>query len=244
MEQIVELTTLGFFLPQSFQNLLEKYSLFRQNMYNKFCNFILLKYPFNILLKLCHRFLFSFRFLSLSFGAFIEKYISLNMFALIISIIMSRVHLAGYLIIFCLLFIRLEGAVLNMLRFYKKYPEQLNILYHKRTMWTNTAKIIQEASTNPQVQAISVAVTGALAWKCLDVYDTIKAQAIADADRLAVQATADADRLAENNRHVNEINMRQAELEEARLARQDENSRHAEDLALRREELAQTQNKN
>lgn len=229
MEQIVELTTLGFFLPQSFQNLLEKYFIFRQNMYNKFCTFILLKYPFNILLKLCHRFLFIFRMLSLSLGNYIEKYISLNMLALSLSIIMSRINIAGYLIIFCLLFIRLDFAVLNMLRFYKKYPEHLTILYNKRTMWTNTAKIIQEASTNPQVQAMGFAVAGAVAWKCLDVYDTLKEEGIAEVARAA-----------ENVRHAEEMQMRHEELDEARLARHDENARHAEEMQMRREELTKS----
>lgn len=100
--------------------------------------------------------------LSLFLGNYIFQYICFDSFY-------NHVSGTSCRLLNNILFIRLDIAVFNMLRFYIKYPENLAILYNKRTMWTNTVKIIQEASTNPQVQAISVAVKGALAWKCLDV---------------------------------------------------------------------------
>lgn len=56
-------------------------------------------------------------------GLFIERFINLNTFALLVSMICSRYHVAGYMIIACLIFIRLDFAVLAMCRFYKKRPE-------------------------------------------------------------------------------------------------------------------------
>ena len=149
-----------------------------------------------------HTFLFYFRYYSIMFGLFVEKYISLNMLAIVVSIILSRLHLAGYLIMGCLLFIQLDFAVLNMLRFFKKYPEVLHthfpqIRVARRGMWTQAARTINEAASNPQVQAMGVAVAGALVWKAIDVYDTHKAGIIAEADRVAEAAQREADRVAE-----------------------------------------------
>ena len=87
-------------------------------------------------------------------------------------------------------------------------------------------KIAQEAASNPHVQAVGVAVAGALAWKVLDVYDTQANKEISAEDREA-----------ENMRHKEEMAMRERELEEARLTRIDENMRHKEEMAMREREL-------
>jgi hypothetical protein len=79
-------------------------------------------------------------------------------------------------------------AFLILLRFYKPrialaiahFP-QLN-QPNRRRMWTSAFKAIGDAASNPQVQAVGVAVTGALAWKALDVYDTLKQAELAQAD--------------------------------------------------------------
>lgn len=152
---------------------------------------------------------------------------------LIISIIMSRLHIAGYLIIFCLLFFRLDFSVLSMLRFYKKYPERLNQIYHpqqQREMWTQAGKIVQEAASNPQVQTVAVGVMGALAWKVLDIHDVHTQQEIATTDGISKEKIAEADRIAENKRHFEEIEMRKAELEA-------ENKHHFEKMEMRKAEL-------
>lgn len=243
MEEILEYSTISsfFFLPYPVRHFLQCWRDYCQDLYNKATLSLLNIFPFSILLRFFHLFLFYFRIYTEMMGHFIDKYISLNMFALIVSLIMSRLHIAGYLISFCLLIIHLDFWVLSMARFYKKYPEKLVSLNIKRHMWSQATKIVQEASTNPQVQAVGVAVAGALAWKVLDVYDTQTSKEIADADRSASKEIADADREAENARHAAdreaenarhaaELRLREAELEQSRLA-------HMEEMAMREREL-------
>lgn len=161
---------------------------------------------------------------------------------------MSKLHIAKYLIIFSLIFIRVDFSVLSMLRFYKKYPEKLYLLYpaHKRYMWS-------KAASNPQIQAIAVGVTGAVAWKALDVWDIQTQKEIANDDRVAENTrneqtiTAENKRheqtiAAENKRHDEEMAMRNAELKKAQAALTDENRRHEEEINMRKKELETTNN--
>lgn len=177
----------------------------RQTVYNKLV-LLLLNYTLSrYILITIHTSLFYFRYLCEIGGRHIANYISLNMLAIIISIICSRFHFAGSMIFICLILLRLDFAVLNMTRFYKKYP----IIFHKnfpqvklntRGMWTQASKIVSETVTNPQVQAVGIAVIGALAWKVLDVYDTGTQKDISEADRDAENKRSQMDRDAENKR--------------------------------------------
>jgi hypothetical protein len=89
-----------------------------------------------------------------------------------------------------------------MCRFYKKHPNQL--LNHfpgahisKRGMWKVGMQIIEEAGTNPKVQAVGVAVAGAVAWKALDVYEMLKQEGTSALDREALIEEGRKDRQAE-----------------------------------------------
>jgi hypothetical protein len=216
----------SFILPLNIKAILNKIGDIKQNMFNNFCIYCLNSLWLKPAIVTWHRFLFWFRISCIDLGLLIEKRISLNFLAFIISMACSRLQVAGYLIFFCLLFIRLDFAVLSMARFYKRYPKRLEALYDNnnisRSMWTRVSAIAQEAASNPQVQTISVAVAGALAWKALDVYDLIKTESIAE---------------AENKRHEEEMAMRKLELEEAKASRNDENRRHSEEMIMRQKEL-------
>lgn len=108
----------------------------------------------------------------------------------------------------------MDFAVLYMSRFYKKHPELLIELYknNKRQMWSRAAQIAQEAASNPQIQTAATLVTGAVAWKAIDVWDSYKQEAIAEKDREAENLRHAANIEAENKRHADEISMRKAEL--------------------------------
>lgn len=214
------------YIPLNLRLIIEKYAAFRQNLYNKITIKLLEIKGINPIIQHWHKFLFAFRIYSIKIGNSIENYISLNMVFLIASIIMSRLHLAGYFIIFCLLFFRLDFSVLYLARFYKTYPKLLDELYsiQKRHMWSSATKVVQEAASNPQVQAITVGVMGALAWKALDVHDVhiqkeISEQEfqtqkeIAERELQAQKEMAERQLQAENQRHIEEMAMRKRELE-------------------------------
>jgi hypothetical protein len=226
------------FLPLNLRFLLQKYADFRQNLYNKITLKLLETPLINVIVKLWHRFLFAFRIYSVNICDYISQYISMNMLALIISIVFSRLHIAGYLIIFCLLFLRLDFGVLAMARFYKKYPDKLHNLYtnQKRFMWSQVGKIAQEAASNPYVVTTATAVVGCVGWKALDVWEIHKESLMQDKDIAAENKRHAENIAAENQRHAEEMSMRRAELEEARLTRMDENRRHAEELAQKNTE--------
>lgn len=194
------------FLPFSIKSLLQRYALWHQNLYNKVLLYLLeVKVTSFIIIKI-HTMLFYFRYYCVKAGAFVEQYMSLNMAALIIATICSRLHVAGTMIIFCLLFIRLESAVMQMLRFYKQYPFIFDRNFPKaktntKGMWTSAQRVAKEAASNPQVQAVGVAVIGALSWKALDVYDTQAQKEISEADRLAETARHKESLEAETVRH-------------------------------------------
>lgn len=180
-------------------------SIFRQKLYDNIVLriFFSKKYFLQKIIILLHTSLFYFRY----YCECLNEHISLNNLKLImfaVSFISSRLHFVEYLILFCLVFVRLDFAVIKMLRFYKKYPEFLSKnfpnLIHKRHMWTQVTRSVVEAASNPQVQAAGALVAGALAWKGLDVYDTVKQEAIAEADRFAEDQRAEANRVAENQR--------------------------------------------
>jgi len=199
----------------------------RQHLYDKCCLFMLEIPGLRSLLIYYHTTLFYFRYLSELLGDKIKQYISLNTFALIISMVASRLHVIPVMLIFCLIFIRLDFALLSACHFYKKYPLMLSRSFPqihqpiKRQMWTRVSQIVTEAATNPQVQSVAVAVTGALVWKGIDVYDTLKQEEIATADR--------------------EANAQQAELTRQAEATQAELSRQAE--AIEREKDRETETK-
>jgi hypothetical protein len=193
--ETIHASTLSLLIPLPLRELVHNYAQWKQKWYNE----ITLRFldnrfsaPF---IKLFHLFLLYFRYSSILLIDFIERYVNINTFAIIISLICSRLHIAGYLIIFCLLFLRLDFAVISMSLFYKKHPNQLvkhfpGVYTIKRGMWKIGTKIIEEASSNPKVQAIGVAVAGAVAWKALDVYDTVKNEAIATLDRESTEHMA------------------------------------------------------
>lgn len=79
-------------------------------------------------------------------------------FFLCVSLILSRLGLGGYLVFFCLLFVRVEFGVLRMARFYRNNPTLLHLHFPewqdpKRKMHRVTASVI-EGAQNPGVQAV------------------------------------------------------------------------------------------
>ncbi len=178
------------YLPLPVKEFILRYTTWRQSLYDKIMIILLANNITTFIIIKVHTVLFYFRYYCQKAGDYIEHYIGLNIIALLVSMICSRLHIAGTMIIFCLIFIRLDFAVLEMLRFYKRNPTILDknfpqIKANSRGMWSKAQKIVTEAATNPQVQAVSVAVVGALAWKTLDVYDTQTQKEIAEADRIA-----------------------------------------------------------
>jgi hypothetical protein len=242
-------------MPHSLVENLQKFSTFKQKIYDNMTLSLLDNPSLAPFISFYHRFLFAFRIYSVDFCNFLERFVNLQVAAIIISLILSRLHFGGALIIFCLVFLRLDFAVLSMARFYQKRPERLKNLYHiqQRYMWSRVVKVAEEAASNPNVQTAATLVVGALAWKTLDVYDTqaqkeiaeedrIAQKEIAEQDRIAQKEIAEQDRIAENQRHADEIKMREAELTEAKESRKDENRRHQEDIELRNLELKQNNN--
>lgn len=93
-------------------------------------------------------------------------------------------------------------------------------------MWSRASQVVTEAITNPQVQAVGVAVAGALAWKALDVHEIHTQKEIAEADRLAAATLqeealkAEAERQAETlkaekERHVETLKAKKERNDEA-----------------------------
>ena len=210
---------------------LKKLNDFRQSIYDMVTLF-LVKIPVigQIVIKY-HIALLYFRYLCIKIGEKIERIINLNTIAIIISMICSRLHIAGYMIICCLLFIRLDFALVSVARFYNNNPLvlQRNLPQlsdpNRRGMWSSARKIITEAANNPQVQTVAVAVTGALVWKSLDVYDTQTQKEIAEVDRITESREREHDREAEANRQAEALEaeaLRQKESLEAEALRQKE----------------------
>lgn len=233
-------------MPRSLVENLHKFSTFKQKIYDNITLSLLDNSSLAPFICFYHRFLFAFRIYSVDFFNFVERFVNLQVAAIIISLILSRLHFGGLLIIFCLVFLRLDFAVLSMARFYQKRPERLKNLYHiqQRYMWSRVAKVAEEAASNPNVQTAATLVVGALAWKALDVYDTQAQKEMAEEDRIAQKEMAEENRIAENQRHADEMKMREAELAEAKESRKDENRRHQEDIELRKLELKQNNTNN
>jgi hypothetical protein len=226
--------TLSMLIPLPVRELVHRYACWKQKWYNQLTLRLLDNKFLAPFVKCFHLSLLYFRYYSIMFITFLEQFISLNVFAIIVSIICSRLHVAGYLIVFCLIFLRVDLAVIPMCLFYKQYPNQL--LKHfpgatviKRGMWRASLKIIEEAGTNPKVQAVGVAVAGAVAWKALDVYDTLKQEDIATLDREASERQAAADREAAERQAAAD---REATKQQATADREAENSRHANTLRV------------
>jgi hypothetical protein len=95
----------------------------------------------------------------------------------------------------------------------------------KRYMWSTVLKSAQEAVSNPQVQAVTVGVGGALFWKPLNykeialIYETAEAaralqEKIANAEHALQQKKRDKAKLT----RIQEMEKRKLELEEARAS--------------------------
>lgn len=110
-------------VPFPFKYQSRGYCILQQNIYDKITLYLLNYGITRFIIINIHKSLYYFRYFCIRDGDFIEKYMSLNMLVLIMSIIASRLHFAGSLIICYLLFIRLDFAVLFMLRFYKGHME-------------------------------------------------------------------------------------------------------------------------
>lgn len=255
------MTTLSStFIPKKLTLIISKYTFFKQNIYDSIINVMLSKSILKNIVICYHKFLFLFRIYSVKFFDYLDTFIPIKVLMIFISLFISKLGLASYLIIFAIIFISIDFRTLTMLRYYKKYPLQLNhILFAKRDMWSSAQKIVQEAASNPQVQAVTAAVVGALAWKTLDVYDVSIQRDIANQDResaekLATQEREQVERMAAQEREQaekiaaadresaekiqqQEIEMRRLELEETRQSRFDENQRHKEEMAMREKEL-------
>lgn len=192
---------------EKFKAYISRCLFFQQKLYDNITLYFLRIPMIRPIILLYHKSLFYFRYKCQQIGQYIEYRMPLSTFAVLLSIICSRLHIAGYMIMVCLILIKLDFTVVSMLRFYKprldlletNFPQigQKNHL-HKRNMWTSAFKVVGEAASNPQVQAVGVAVAGALAWKALDAYDTQTQKEIGDADReaMAIQAQADRDAAA------------------------------------------------
>ena len=206
---------------------------YRQNVYDNITIWLLKIPVINQTIILYHIALFYFRYGCEEVGAFIERFMNLSTFAVLLSMFCSRYHIAGYMIIGCLIFIRLDFAVVAMLRFYKKRPEimyknfpQLNQV-PRRGMWSKVSHAVAEAITNPQVQAVGAAVAGALAWKAMDVHEIHVQKEIAEADRVAEKELHDESLKAEKERHDEALKAEKERHDEALKA---EKERHDEAL--------------
>ena len=226
--------TLSLLIPLPVRELVYRFACWKQKWYNKLTLRLLDNKFLAPFVKSFHLSLLYFRYFSIMFVDFIEQFMEINVFAIIVSIICSRLHVAGYMIVFCLIFLRVDLAVIPMCLFYKQYPNQL--LKHfpgatviKRGMWRAGLKIIEEASSNPKVQAVGVAVAGAVAWKALDVYDTVKQEDIATLDREASERQATLDREASERQTTAD---REATERQATADREAENTRHANTLKV------------
>lgn len=211
LEQDVDVINFSYllaaYMPQSLYNFLLNVAIWRQQLYDKVTLKLLNIFIIKDLIILMHTCLFYFRIKSVALFEFIERYINLDVFMIILSVVCSRLHIAGYMIVGCLLFFRLDLAVMYMARFYKKYPLILDKNFpqinkgDKRSMWSKAAPLISEAAQNPKVQAVAVGIGGLVVWKALDVHDTYKQADIAEADRQTEANEREKDRQAEYQRH-------------------------------------------
>lgn len=187
-----------------------------------------------------------FRIYSIKVGNFIEKYLNLSTLSVIISIVCSRLHLAWPMILVCLLLLRLDSMATNTLKYYKRNPSQQSHLqpyFSKRHMWKATKTIIEQGSSNPQVQAAAVAVGGAVIWKAVDYLEAVKQEAISEAVnasnekvaeetnaaniKIAEEANATNRKIAEetNTLKTRELDIRERELEQRERFHQEEKNR-------------------
>lgn len=197
----------GFFFSTLFNKevffaYIEKYRVWEQHVYNMFTLFCL-KYFFTRKLVLYfHIFLLWFRFFCESSFAKLEKHMPIQVWALLVSFVFARLKLSGVMLVAYFIVLRLDYEVVKVARFYKTYPHlflkhfpQAAVASHShRHMWTHAANTLKEAASNPNVQAAGTIVVGALAWKALDVYDTLKAGETADKDRVSTEESSRLDR--------------------------------------------------
>jgi hypothetical protein len=215
------------YFPLNINLYLQKYLAFRQNMYNKFCIFILNKN--NILSSLIyyyHKILFMVSYKLEDFANFLSQYVTFPFIALALSITVSRLHFVEAMFFIIILILRINSSAIMVDRFYRQYPNYLtNHIIGPNINKRHMKKVIQPILENPEAaKTVAVAVVGALAWKMMDIHDTYKNADIAAADREAAERTANADREAAE-RTAN------ADREEARLSREQAERHHQDEMA-------------
>jgi hypothetical protein len=125
--------------------LLHRYSVFVQTIYDRICLFIL-NTKFKPLLLLWYKFLFYFRASCYHIHTYLGEQNFLGLI-IILSIILSKYYLNGLLFIFFFV-LRLEFAVLRMSKFYKNNPILfISHFEHRRFMHRVAGTIIEGALT-------------------------------------------------------------------------------------------------
>jgi hypothetical protein len=229
------------FSSLSVKSYLLKLSQLQQNVYNKTFDMLLTNKVTRPFVRLFIRLLFRFHYVTESLYCYFGEG-NINMASLFLSGLTSRLHIGGWLIVVCMIILRLQASFRKVARYYKADMSRLNrdfpnIHMDKRYMGKVNQAII-DALENPRTQAVVVAVGGAIAWKAMDLWDTTKNAEIADKDRVANMLIADKDRThasqeaqkernADNARHRE---MLEAEATQRQLDRDAEDLRHRETL--------------
>jgi len=184
-----------------------------------------------------------------------EKIPYLPVIAIVISMVCSRLHVAGYLIIIGLIIIRLDYAYNKIAAYYRKYPIRLANDFPqtqipnpknpiRRYMWSKTTKIVVDAAQNPMVQATAVGISGAVAWKSLDYLEAGRNAESAKLDRESAEKLAEKTRAdtAEEG-HFNRVSaeklaaeQREADMQKHRESLAEEARKHRESLAAEAEQ--------
>lgn len=186
-------------IPAGFLHALKTISVKSQIYYNTTMDLLLTTSITSPIILLWFRFLFLFHNVFQNIHTRFGDN-NVNLAALSISMITARLHVGGWLIVVCLIILRLQASFRKVARYYQADMTRLNrdfphIRMEKRYMKRATEAIV-EALENPKTQAVAIAVGGALAWKAMDLWDTSKNAEIAESDRKAAIETADKDRKA------------------------------------------------
>lgn len=186
-------------IPAGFLHALKTISVKSQIYYNTTMDLLLTTSITSPIILLWFRFLFLFHNVFQNIHTRFGDN-NVNLAALSISMITARLHVGGWLIVVCLIILRLQASFRKVARYYQADMTRLNrdfphIRMEKRYMKRATEAIV-EALENPKTQAVAIAVGGALAWKAMDLWDTTKNAEIAESDRIAAMVTADKDRKA------------------------------------------------
>lgn len=216
------------FFPLKINLFFQRFVEFRQKIYDRITIFILNKKYISSLLLYYHKFLYIISYNIEDFFEKINKKFPPMAFALILSLVASRLHLVEIVFFSFLGYLSFNYSAVFMDRFYIRNPSYLNNhivgpYIQKRGM----KRILQPIMENPQIAtAVGTAVAGALAWKGLDVHDTYKNADIAAADREQ-----------DERHHQDEMAKAAADREEARLTREQAERHHQDEMAMREREL-------